>query len=178
MTDVQRPAGRSLAQKLDHLFRTRHPSGRRAYRLEEVAEAIRAGGGPTISANYLWLLRKGQRDNPTKHHLEALANFFGVSPACFFDESATTPDDAESRALRDGAVRQLALRASGLSPETLRVLMGLVERLRELEGLPDPGQAPARRRGRPRRRTTPPPPSAMGGGDMERGEEAEPAEGA
>src|SRR2546429_9435064 len=41
---------RTLAEKLDYLFRTVHPPSRREYSSEEVAEDIRARGGPTISA--------------------------------------------------------------------------------------------------------------------------------
>src|SRR2546427_7968433 len=65
-----------LAERVDRLFRTIHPRNRGEYSFEEVAEAIRARGGPTVSATYLWQLRKGLRDNPTKKHLEALADFF------------------------------------------------------------------------------------------------------
>jgi transcriptional regulator with XRE-family HTH domain len=152
----------SLARKIDRLFRTIYPRGRGEYSFEEVAEAIQAKGGPTISATYLWQLRKGLRDNPTKHHLEALADFFGVSPAYFFDETATARIDAELdilTALRDAPVRQIAMRAFGLSPQSLRMIADMVERVRELEGLPDHGQGPPRRRGRPPREVVPPPES-------------------
>src|SRR6266550_4439777 len=104
----------TLAAKIDRLFAAVHPRGRGEYTHEEVAEAIRQRGGPTISATYLWQLRKGLRDNPTKKHLEALASFFGVSPAYFFDDEATARIDAELdilAALRDAPVRQIALRA-------------------------------------------------------------------
>lgn len=121
-----------------------------------MAEAIRARGGPTISATYLWQLRKGLRDNPTKKHLEALAEFFGVSPVYFFDDAAAERIEAELdllAALRDAEVRQVALRASGLSPDSLRTIAEMIGRVRQLEGLPD--TSPHRDlpgRGRPRRR--------------------------
>ena len=67
----------TLAKKIDRLFKTVHP-GRGEYTHEQVADAIRQAGGPTISATYVWQLRKGIRDNPTKRHLEALSGFFGV----------------------------------------------------------------------------------------------------
>src|SRR5438270_311624 len=104
---------RTLAHKLERLFHTMHPKDRGEYSLEEVAEGIRQRGGPTISATYIWQLRKGLKDNPTKKHLEALADFFGVSPLYFFDDEAAARIDAELRlliALRDGPVRHLALR--------------------------------------------------------------------
>ena len=125
MTNPEPARSKNLADKLDRLFRTIHPRNRGEFSLEEVAEAIRARGGPTISATYLWQLRKGLRDNPTKHHLEALADFFGVTPAYFFDESAVERIDAELdllAAFRDAPVRRIALRAFGLSTESLRAI--------------------------------------------------------
>ena len=139
-SEAEAPRPTALSQKLDFLFRSVHPSERGEYAFEEVAEAVRAGGGPTISATYIWQLRKGIRDNPTKKHLEALATFFGVPPAYFFDDAATKRIDAELAllvALRDSHVRQLALRASGLSPDSLKTIASMIERVRELEGLPD-----------------------------------------
>jgi hypothetical protein len=151
MADTEGTGTRTLAEKLEHLFRTVHPAGRGQYSFEEVATAIRARGGPTISATYLWQLRKGLRDNPTKRHLEALAWFFGVPPAYFFDDEAAARIDAELgllAALRDASVRQIAMRSAGLSPESLGTIAEMVERVRQLEGLPDPEQQdPSRRDG-------------------------------
>ena len=140
MADAEQAGGRTLAQKLDHLFRTVHPGTRGEYSFEEVAAAIRGRGGPTISATYLWQLRKGLRDNPTKKHLEALAAFFGVPPAYFFDDDAARRIEAELAllaTLRDTSIRQIALRAVGLSPESLSALTEMILRVRQLEGLPD-----------------------------------------
>lgn len=134
------PLAPTLADKLTRLFSTVHPRGRSEYTSEEVADAIRERGGPTISATYIWQLRTGRRDNPTKKHLEALADFFGVSPAYFFDDAAAARIDAELEllaALREAPVRQVALRASGLSTQSLKAIAEMIERVRELEGLPD-----------------------------------------
>lgn len=92
-----------------------------------MAEAIATRGGPTISATYLWQLRKGLRDNPNKKHLEALADFFGVSPAYFFDDESVARIDAELEllaALREGSVRQIALRATGCLIERETICIG------------------------------------------------------
>ncbi len=139
----------SLAAKVSRLFATvRHPEGDE-YTHEEVASAIRESGGPTISATYVWQLRKGIRDNPTKHHLEALASFFGVSPSYFFDEEAAERIEAELdllMAMRDASVRSVALRAAGLSPGSLEAIRGIIEQARQIEGLPaagDNGEGPA-----------------------------------
>lgn len=139
MPEDMSPDPRSLADKIDRLFTiVRPPKGE--YTHEQVAKAIEERGGPTISASYLWQLRKGLRDNPTKKHLEALAGFFGVPPSYFFDEDASERVDAEldlRAALRDASVRQVALRASGLSAQTLRVITEMIDRARQIEGLDD-----------------------------------------
>ncbi|WP_328608689.1 helix-turn-helix domain-containing protein [Amycolatopsis sp. NBC_00345] len=131
----------TLAAKVDHLFSTVRPREGDEYSFEEVAEGIRAKGGPTISATYLWQLRKGLRDNPTKRHLEALAGFFGVPPGYFFDDAEAARINAELAllsALRDTPVRQIALRANGLSSKSLEAIADMVDRVRQLEGLPEP----------------------------------------
>lgn len=145
MPDISPDAKRTLAAKLNHLFRTVHPRDGGEYSFEEIAEALRVSGKPTISATYIWQLRKGIRDNPTKRHLEALAEFFGVPPAYFFDDAAAERIDAELAlltAIRDSSVRQLALRAAGLSPKSLNAITEMIERVRELEGLPDTTEGP------------------------------------
>lgn len=131
---------RTLAEKIDYLFATVHPKGRGPYTYEEVASGVREAGGPTISGSYVWQLRTGQRDNPTMKHLQALAGFFGVAPSYFFDEESSQRIAAELKLLasmRDNNVRTVALRASGLSPETLKTIQGFIERARALEGLSD-----------------------------------------
>jgi transcriptional regulator with XRE-family HTH domain len=129
----------SLAEKVQQLFDVVRPPEGDEYTHEEVASALRAAGGPTISATYVWQLRKGIRDNPTKHHIEALADFFGVAPSYFFDEDAGQRIDAELDllvAVRDPAIRALALGANGLSPASLDAVRAIIDNARQLEGLP------------------------------------------
>lgn len=138
MAEESPARGGTLAEKLDRLFKTAHPRGRGEYSYEEVADGIRRRGEATISASYLWELRTGQKDNPRKKHLEAVADFFGISPAYFFDDAIAERIDAQLElfaALRQANVRELALRVADLSPETIRTIAQLVERARELEGL-------------------------------------------
>ena len=139
MAEGSRAARKSLAEKIDHLFRTVHPS-KGEYTHQQVADAIEEAGGPTISATYLWQLRNGKRDNPTMRHLEALSSFFGVPPAYFFDDEVTERIDAELEllaALRDASVRHVALRAAGLSEESIGTIVDMIEHVRKLEGLPN-----------------------------------------
>lgn len=138
--------GTSLAVKLDRLFRTVHPPNRGAYSYEEVASALRQAGGATVSSQYIWQLRKGKKDNPTKKHLEALARFFKVPPAYFFDDEAAERIDAQLgvlAAMRDSQVRSVAMRAAGLSPETLGAIASIIDNARRLEGLPATEMTPA-----------------------------------
>ncbi|WP_407659650.1 XRE family transcriptional regulator [Kineococcus indalonis] len=133
------PAPGPLAAKVDHLFRTVRPA-KGEYSYEHVATSIKETGGPTISAAYLWMLRNGKRDNPTMRHLEALASFFGVPPGYFFDDALAARVDEQLAllaSLRDVDVRRVALRASGLSSESLATIAEMIERVRKLEGLPE-----------------------------------------
>lgn len=146
------PERHNLSYRINRLFETLHPRERGEHTLQEVIDGIRAQGGPTLSLGYLWQLRHGVKDNPTKQHLEALARFFGVSPAYFFDGEAFDEIDAQLElyaAMRDHQVRELALRAADLSPRTLRAMAQMIQRARELEGLDaDEGQADSGRPGR------------------------------
>lgn len=134
----QNPQGtkRTLAEKLDHLFVTVRPSSGGEFKLTEVAEAINQRGEEKLTAAYLSQLRSGQRANPTKGVLEALAWFFGVSPSYFFNDEVAGRIEAELElvvAMRRASVQQIALRAADLSEESLRNLAVLIEHWRELE---------------------------------------------
>ena len=88
-----RPPEGLFAERLDRLFRTVYPKDRGPYTPAEVAEAInQAAENKVVSGTYLWLLRTGQRDNPTMKHLIAIARFFGVPPTYFFPDDAMQQD--------------------------------------------------------------------------------------
>jgi|NGEPerStandDraft_6_1074524.scaffolds.fasta_scaffold27042_2 transcriptional regulator with XRE-family HTH domain len=155
MAEPDTAAPKTLAEKLDYLFQVVHPAGRGEYTYREVAATIQRGG-PSISSSYLWQLRSGLKDNPTKKHIEALAKFFGVPAAYFFDDEKAEQVDAQLgvlNAMRDAGVRQVALRAADLSPESLGVIRSMIERTRELEGRV--GRAPPRDNDGPDQRETP-----------------------
>ncbi|WP_424534430.1 helix-turn-helix domain-containing protein [Sphaerisporangium viridialbum] len=130
-----------LAQRLDHLFKTVHPKGRRPYSLREAAKEINEEAGESIiSAAYLSQLRTGEKTKPSHERLAAIARFFGVEVTYFTDDQVAERTDSQLalvNAIRDSGVRQLALRASGLSPETLAAILNMVEQARKIEGLPD-----------------------------------------
>ena len=76
---------------------------------------------------------------PELPEVEALARFFGVSPAYFFDDELTDLPEAELRLLaatKHGLPRATATSLVGLSDDSLDAVLRLTGRLRELEGLP------------------------------------------
>jgi len=140
-----RPPEGHFAERLDHLFRTVHPKDRGPYTPADVAEAINAEAGDrVVSGTYLWLLRTGQRDNPTMKHLIAIGRFFGVPPTYFFPDDTTQQDAVPAEvvaALSDDKVRDMALRAAGLSDRSLTAITDMINSARAMEGLQDDGTA-------------------------------------
>nr|WP_234787700.1 MULTISPECIES: helix-turn-helix transcriptional regulator [Mycobacteriaceae] len=103
------------------------------------AEAITRKTGVSISSAYLWQLRTGVKTNPTVTHLRAIAQFFGVAPSYLVDPGIDPDIDAQLnllQAMRDAGVRDLAMRASGLTPQALNSLRAMVDHARQLEQLP------------------------------------------
>lgn len=125
------PKRRSFAEKLEHLFATVHPRGRRPYTLDEVAAGIAQSGDEPISANYIWMLRKGARANPTIKTVQALAHFFGVPPAYFVGEDDLA-DRVDSQLellakMRDAGVASLGLRSAELTPESTAAIAKMID---------------------------------------------------
>lgn len=132
MTEAGAGTERTLADRLDKLFETiRRPDGRK-HSNAEVAAFCRAHTGESCSREYISQLRKGKRDNPTKRNLEALAAFFDLSPAYFFDDTQSERIRGQlelAAALRDSDVRQIALRAVRLGKPDLRLVTDMIESL-------------------------------------------------
>ncbi|MFD8298765.1 XRE family transcriptional regulator [Streptomyces bauhiniae] len=132
-------APKGLMDRLNRLFDTVHPPNRGPYSNAEVVELMQERGLDKLSAQYLWLMRTGQRDNPTKRHLEALATFFGVDPAYWFDDAVAekTVQELELLALlRDAKIKNVLLRLSDVSADGKDAVLGIVESVRKSEGLP------------------------------------------
>jgi transcriptional regulator with XRE-family HTH domain len=141
VTRTSRPPRKLLADRLDHLFRTRHPKDRGPFTPAEVAAGINQSAGErVISSTYIWQLRTGRRDNPTQRHISALAAFFDISPVYFFDETETDRGAVSPEliaALQNDELRDMTLRATGLSERSLRAIKEMIESARAVEGLPD-----------------------------------------
>ncbi|MFD9890072.1 XRE family transcriptional regulator [Amycolatopsis sp. NPDC059027] len=129
--------GSTLADRLNYLFDTVQ-DGRlmRPYTNGEVARAVVAAGG-SLSENYLWMLRNGQKDNPTFKHLKAIADFFGVPAGYFFDDAVEGRLRDQLAALKaatgSGDIRLMASRAGELSPENRRKIVDMVDMVYRLE---------------------------------------------
>lgn len=131
-----------LTRRIDHLFETVHPKGRKPYSHQEVADGILEAVGPDpdgsapISPSYIWQLRTGVKENPTRRHIALLAAFFDVSPLYFFeDEYDLGVDQMElARILRDPKVHALTRAAAGLSDISLDAVTALAQSLHAIEG--------------------------------------------
>ncbi|MEU2789670.1 XRE family transcriptional regulator [Streptomyces sp. NPDC007100] len=134
----------SLAGKVDKLFTTIRSDGRE-YTYEEVARGCSELSGGTFSKTYVWQLRTGQRTNPTKRHLEALAAFFRVPVAYFFDDDTADRVDSQlalASAMGNAEVRDIALRAMSMDDSGRKSLARIIREVSMLHS------ATAARRGR------------------------------
>jgi transcriptional regulator with XRE-family HTH domain len=123
---------RTLAEKVDYLFRHVHPRGRAAFTHPEAAAAT------GLSTGVLSALRSGKNVNPTKDTLQRLAAFFGVPVAFFFDDQTAEQVTAQIglvAALRDAGIARAAARMVGLSSASVDAVTMLAEQLRKIEGL-------------------------------------------
>ncbi|WP_299528200.1 helix-turn-helix transcriptional regulator [uncultured Streptomyces sp.] len=134
-------ARRSLADKLNHLFETRkNPATGKRYTNAEVARVI------SVSESAISQLRTGAKPNPTLKTVERLAGHFHVEAQYFFSDYDA--DEAEKvrasmeliEAVADSEVRGLALRANGLSADSLKMITNVINQARRWEGLDRPGQ--------------------------------------
>jgi transcriptional regulator with XRE-family HTH domain len=128
-----------LAQRLQHLYDTVRPPGRdRPYSDREVADGVNAAVGEKVTGRtYVYQLRKGPADNPRYKVVLGLSRFFGVPPTYFFSEKEMQRSELPPETvalLHDDSVRDLALRAAGLSEQSREAIRQMVENARTMEG--------------------------------------------
>jgi transcriptional regulator with XRE-family HTH domain len=131
--------GGELAARLNKLFEVIRRPGEAPLSNAAVAAAIADKTGVSISTAYLWQLRAGKATNPRITHLRAIAEFFGISPSYLIDTDVDPKITAQLEllaVLRDAGVRDLAMRASGLTPAAIDSLRAMVDHARHLEKLP------------------------------------------
>ncbi|WP_435057588.1 hypothetical protein [Streptomyces sp. bgisy060] len=112
--------GDSFAKRLDFLC-LNDPRG--PFTNPQLVRRLEELGLPAPSSTYLWQLRKGKADNPTKKHMDALADLFGV-PRDFWS------NDATAAAVTSMINRLNGLKSSGATGEQLhRQLKGFTRKL-------------------------------------------------
>jgi transcriptional regulator with XRE-family HTH domain len=135
-----------IAERLRYLFENKRKPDGKKYSYREVLRAIDAQGGPSISVGYLSQLVTGVRTNPMMDAVQALAKFFGV-PLSYFDAHENTEETNEQlklvAALQHAGVQDVALRTVGLPPESINLVLSMIDRVRQVEGLPPAGEPDA-----------------------------------
>jgi transcriptional regulator with XRE-family HTH domain len=130
-----------LARRLQYLFEhKRKPNGKR-YSYRNVLTEIEAAGGPSMSIGYLSQLVTGVRTNPILDAVQALARFFEVSLSYFDAHEDTAETNARLKilaALQHAGAEEVAIQAVGLPPESIALVLGIIDRIRQVEGLPRP----------------------------------------
>jgi ESX-1-secreted protein regulator len=129
----------TLAVRLDELFRRSRPGGLRWTNDQIAAEVKEINPKIRVSGAYLSALRTGARTRPSPELLAALAKFFGVSPAYFFDPDRAGQISQQLAVLdqmSQAGVRAIALRAVGLPAETLGAMATVLDQMRKAQGLP------------------------------------------
>jgi transcriptional regulator with XRE-family HTH domain len=137
--DAGKDPSPSLAARLERLFDTMRRRDERPISNAVAAKAITEKTGVSISAAYLWQLRSGKSTNPTVEPLRAIADFFGISASYLIESDVDPKLEAQLellQVLRDAGIRDLAMRASGLTPEAIDSLRAMVDHARHLEKLP------------------------------------------
>jgi transcriptional regulator with XRE-family HTH domain len=131
--------GAALAERLDELFKKSRPKGLRWTNDQVAAEIKKSNPDIRVSGAYLSALRTGKRTRPSPELQVALAKFFGVSPAYFFDPDRAERVSQQLTALdqmSQAGVRAVALRAVGLPAESLGAMAAVLDQMRKAQGLP------------------------------------------
>ncbi|MYR58173.1 hypothetical protein GTY54_18690 [Streptomyces sp. SID625] len=134
-----RPVPGGFGERLVRLIAVHHTGERKRPGYARLAREISEKTGRAISGTYLWELATGRKRNVTLDQISLLADYFGVPAGYFVDDEVAARVDAQlqlATALRDTRVRNLALRADGLSPATLDALLTMVNEARKVQNLP------------------------------------------
>ena len=128
-----------IAERLQYLFENKRKPDGKKHSYREAIRAIEDSGGASISVGYLSQLVNGVRTNPMMDAIQGLAKFFGV-PLSYFDEHEDTEETNEQlklvAALQHAGVQDVAMRTVGLPPESVKLVLSMIDRVREVEGLP------------------------------------------
>jgi transcriptional regulator with XRE-family HTH domain len=122
-----------------------YPPGEKPLTDEQIADIVAQQGG-SLTRAAIYQLRTGKRMDPRKSSVESLARAFRVPVSFFFVDEAEAHADAEAiaqvAALRDAGVMGVTARAVGVSSGNLKNLIGIMDRIREMENLPQVADGP------------------------------------
>ncbi|MEU9369195.1 hypothetical protein AB0D71_31850 [Streptomyces avermitilis] len=130
--------GAPFADRLNFLFDRVRPPGAKEYSNAHVARTISSYGDASYTGAWIGKLRNGE-GTPTITIVPLLARFFGVEAAYFVEDEVTrkVADQFELlRKLSEAGVKDIALRAMGLSDKSRRKVLEAIDAVREQEGLP------------------------------------------
>jgi transcriptional regulator with XRE-family HTH domain len=131
-----------LAELLNVLFDKRRKPDGRPYSNEDVASAIRAAEGQ-ITQSYIWMLRRGTREDPKISHLKMLADFFEVPSGFFLDPDvfeATMAELSGEPAKDTGESkldRVMLRRVNEMSPQSRKLVMSMIRHVSDLDRATD-----------------------------------------
>lgn len=127
----------TFAQRLDHLMRTLPDPDGNPWTNRRMSEVVRSMG-VAASVPYISQLRAGTKTNPAASYLGAFADALNVPVTYFYaqDTSAFDRDMEVVSAIRDPAVKRVAMLARGLGSNELSAIAKIEETYRQLRGLP------------------------------------------
>ena len=105
-----------FAEKLNALFESKISSTGKRVSIDEVSKAT------GITAGAISKLRTGKSKNPTYEVVGKLSGYFDVPADYFFDDKVL-----------DDEIDQIALRSVQLTPDGREALLGMIEKILELE---------------------------------------------
>lgn len=130
----------NLGSRLDYLFANvpREDGGSRLHSNGSLASALTDSGIP-VSEAHVSNLRNGKADNPSAVLLHGISSLFRVPVEYFFDGQVADQVSGMApllAALQNSANQGVLLRSQGLDSGALRAAEGVLDVLREAQGLP------------------------------------------
>ncbi len=118
----------SFADRLNYLFDHLYPAGRGPYSNSEVAAGVRQAGYKATS-QYVRVLRRGQRKNPTLDFIGGLAEFFRIPAGYFFD--GPEAEDIKKQieilvAARSADVKEIFFRSTQIGEQDREVVLRIL----------------------------------------------------
>ena len=122
-----------LARRVQWLFANKRKPDGTKYAMRDVA---REGG---LSPTTISRIYSGANPNPSMEILSAFARTFDV-PFQYFDLTASAEQEQRrerlEEAMKSAGVEAVMMRSMGLTPESIDLVLGLIDKARALEGLP------------------------------------------